>query len=114
AATDRLAPWPPAFAEPEAERPAAVRILVAVPQSAAYPKRRHRVSALDAARASPGVGGPKVPAAVLIATMPQEARAERARRGPRTPDRGAEVAQSSLRLSSHCAHRLADVRARHR
>src|SRR5262245_14382905 len=112
--TDRLAPWPPACAEPEAERPAAVRILVAVPPSAADPKHRHRVSALDAAGASSGVGGPKVPSAVLVATMLQKAWAERARRGTRPHDRGAEVAQSSLRLSSHCANRFADVWARHR
>src|SRR5262249_32706545 len=96
--TDRLAPWPPACAEPEAQRPAPVRIVVAVPQSAAYPKHRHRVSALDAAGASSGLGGRKVRSAVLIATMPREARAERARRGTRSHDRAAEVAQSSLRL----------------
>src|SRR5262249_36248620 len=114
AATDRLAAWPPACAEPEAGRPAAVRILLAVPQSAAYPSDRHCDSALEAACPSSGVGGPQVSSAVLIATLPQEARAERTRRGTRPHDRGAEVAQSSLRLPSHCADRLADVRARHR
>ena len=42
AATDRSAPWSPAGAEPDVERPAALRIRVALHQSRTNPKDRHR------------------------------------------------------------------------
>ena len=56
----------------------------------------------------------KVPAAVFIEAVPEQARAERARRGPHPGDHRSQGTQSSIRLSSDCAHHLADVRDRHR
>ena len=44
ATTDRPAPCSPAGAEPDAERPAAVRLRVALPQSRTNPNGRHRRS----------------------------------------------------------------------
>src|SRR5712692_10118055 len=78
AATDRLAPCSPAGAEPDAERPAAVRILVDIPQSRTYPKGCHRPPALDAPGVSSSLGPLQVPPAVFIDAAPQEARTDRA------------------------------------
>src|SRR5262249_20349900 len=81
AATDRHAPCSPTGAEPAAERPAAVRILVALSQSRTEPKGRRRFPPFDAPRVSPGVGPSQVPPSVLIEAVRQETRAERAGRG---------------------------------
>src|ERR1700693_5767598 len=66
AATDRFAPCSPAGAEPDAERPAALRIRVALPQSRTNPKGRHRRTPLDATGVSSGVGASQVPPTVLV------------------------------------------------
>ena len=114
AATDRPSPWPPAGAEPDAERPAALRIRVALPQPRTHPKGRHRPPPLDAPGVSSGPGASQIPPAVLVNAVPEEARTERAGRGTHPGHRRAQVAQSSVRLSTDCAHHLADVRDRHR
>src|SRR6185295_18290175 len=56
AAADRPAACAPARAEPDAERPAAVRIVVAFPQSGTYPKSRDRAPPLTF-----GGGCPRAP-----------------------------------------------------
>ena len=104
----------PAGAQPDAERPAALRIRVALPQSRTHPKGRHRPPPLDAPGVSSGLGASQVPPAVLVDAVPEEARTERAGRGTHPGHRRAQVAQSSVRLSTDCAHHLADVRDRHR
>src|SRR4029434_370914 len=113
-ATDRPAPCSPADAESFAERPAAMRILVALPRPRTYPKGCHRPPPLDAPGVSSGVGASQVPRSLLIAAAPQEALTERAGPDTHTDQSRAQVAQSSVRLSTDCAHHLADVRNRHR
>src|SRR5215472_2976539 len=81
AATDRPAPRSPAGAQPDAERPAALRIRVALPQSRTHPKDRHRCTSRDAPGVSSGVGASHVPPTVLIELVPKEARTEGAERG---------------------------------
>src|SRR5712691_9925196 len=81
AATDRPAPCSPAGAEPDVERPAALRIRVALPQSRTHPKGRHRRTPLDAPGVASGVGASQVPPTVLIEPVPQEARTEGAEQG---------------------------------
>ena len=114
AATDRSAPWSPAGAEPDGERPAALRIRVALHQSRTNPKGRHRRTPLDAPGVSSGVGASQVPPAVLVEPVLEEVRTERAERGTHPGHRRAQVAQSSVRLSTNCAHHLAHVRGRDR
>src|SRR6266849_8049119 len=101
-ATDRPAPCSPPGAEPDAERPAALRIRVALPQSRTHPKGRHRRTPLDAPGVASGVGASQVPPTVLIEPVPQEARTEGAERGTHPGHRRAQVAQSSVRLSADC------------
>src|SRR6185295_1919786 len=60
----RPASCSPARAESNAERPAALRILVALPQSRTHPKGRHRAPPFDASDVSSGVGTTQVPPAV--------------------------------------------------
>ena len=76
AATDRPAPCSPACAEPDAERPAALRIGVALPQSRANPKGRHRRAPFDASGVSSGVGASQVPPTVRVEPVPAAARTE--------------------------------------
>src|ERR1700680_4309425 len=76
AATDRPAPGSPPGAEPNAARPAALRIRVALPQSRTNPKGRHRRAPLDAPGVASGVGAAQVPPTVLIEPLPQAARTE--------------------------------------
>src|SRR4249920_3628363 len=76
AATDRLAPCSAAGAEPDAERPAALRIRVALPQSRTHPNGCHRRTPLDVPGVSSGVGASQVPPAVLVEPVPEEARTE--------------------------------------
>ena len=114
AATDRPAPCSPAGAEPDAERPAALRIRVALPQSRTHPKGRHRRTPLDASGVSSSVGASQVPPTVLVEPVPAAARTEGAERGTHPGHRRAQVAQSSVRLPTDCTHHLADVRGRHR
>src|SRR5262249_55340816 len=92
AATDRPAPCSQAGAESGAERPAALWIRVALPQSRAHPKGRHRRPPFDASGVSSGVGGSQVPPPVLIEPLPQEARTEWAERATRPGHRRAQVA----------------------
>ena len=66
AATACPAPCPPARAEPSAERPADLRIGVALPQSRTNPNGRHRRTPLDAPGVSSGVGTSQVPPALLV------------------------------------------------
>src|SRR6516165_6697651 len=110
AATDRAAARPPARAQPDAGRPAALRIRIALPQSRAHSKARHRGTPLDAPGVSCRVGAPQVPLPVLLAPVPQEARPEGAERGTYPSYRRAQVAQSAIRLSTDRAHHLAYVR----
>ena len=114
AATDRPAPCSPAGAESRAERPADLRLGVALPQSRKNPKGRHRRAPVDAPGVSSGVGASQVPSTLLVQPVPEEARAEGAERRTHPGHRRAQVAQSSVRLSADCAHHLADVRSRHR
>ena len=53
-------------AEPDAERPTALRIRVALPQSRTNPKGRHWRTPLDAPGVSSGVGASQVPPTVLV------------------------------------------------
>src|SRR6266852_5444691 len=78
AAIDRPAPCSPAGAEPGAERPADLRIGVALPQSRTNPEGRRRRTPLDAPGVSSGVGASQVPPTVLVEPEPEEARTERA------------------------------------
>src|SRR2546428_3592045 len=78
---DRPAPCSPAGAEPDAARPAALRIRVALPRSRTHPKDRHRRTPLDAPGVSSGVGASQVSPPVLIEPVPKEARTEGAERG---------------------------------
>src|SRR5258706_2708231 len=55
AATDCPAPCSPAGAHPDAERPVALWIRVALPQSRTHPKGRHCRTPLDAPRVSSGL-----------------------------------------------------------
>ena len=89
AATDRPAPGAPAGAEPDAERPAALRIRVALPQSRTNPQGRHRRTPLDAPGVSSGVGASQVPPTVLVE-----------RRARRSPDRRGRARHSSRPSSS--------------
>src|SRR5580693_6265356 len=66
ATTDRPAPCSQAGAEPDGERPAAVRILVDLPQRRTYPKDGPRPSALDAPCVSSSLGPSQVPPAVFV------------------------------------------------
>ena len=100
AATHRPAPCSPAGAEPRTERPADLRIGVALPQSRTNLKGRHRCTPLDAPGVSSGVGASQVPATVLVDPVPEEARTEAAERGTHPGHRRAQVAQSSVRLSA--------------
>src|SRR6267142_1012217 len=109
AAADRPAPCSPARAEPDAERPAAVWILVALPQSRTHPKSRHRPPPVDAPDVSSGVGTTQVPPPVLVDVGFEEAWPERAGPGAHPSDRRTQVAQSSVWLSTDCAHHLAHV-----
>src|SRR5262249_32101040 len=77
AATDRPAPCSPPGAQPDVERPAPLRIRVALSQSSPDSKARHRPAALDAAGVPSGVGAAQVPAAVLIEALPEKAWPER-------------------------------------
>src|SRR6516162_6190232 len=74
--------------------------------SPGHPKGRHRRTPFDAAGVSSGLGAVQVPPAVLIDTVPQEARPEGAGRGPHPGHRRPEVAQSPVRLSPDCADHL--------
>jgi hypothetical protein len=114
AATHRAASCSPAGAQPDTERPATLRIRVALPHPRTHPKGRHRLPPLDAAGVSSGLCASQIPPAVLVNAVPEEARTERARRDTHPGHRRAQVAQSSVRLSTDCAHHLADVRDRHR
>src|SRR6202049_1855454 len=73
AATDRPAPCSSAGAEPDAERPAALRIRVALPQCRTNPQARYRRTPLDAPGISSGVGASQVPPTVLGEPVPEEA-----------------------------------------
>src|SRR6185295_4111276 len=77
AAADRPATCAPACAEPDAERPAALRILVAFPHSGTPPKSRDRAPPFDAPDVSSSVGTTQVPPVVLVDVVPEEARPER-------------------------------------
>src|SRR5262245_27429055 len=85
------------------ERPAPVRIHVALSQSRPHSEARDRPSPVDVAGVSSSVGASQVPAAVHLEVPPEEARAERAGRGPDPSHRRTQVAESSLRLSADCA-----------
>jgi hypothetical protein len=50
----------------------------------------------------------------FLEAVPAQVRPEGTERGPHPRYRRAQVAQSAVRLSPNCAHRLAHVRARHR
>ena len=63
---------------------------------------------------SSGHGAWQIPSAVLVNAVPEEVRTERPGRSPDQGHRRAQVAQSSVRLSTDCAHRLAHIRDRHR
>src|SRR5262245_50676530 len=76
AAIDRPSPWSPAGPEPDAERPVALRIRVALPRSRTNPKGRHRRTPLDAPGDSSGVGASQVPPTILLRPVPEEARTE--------------------------------------
>ena len=114
AATDRASSWSPEDAEPLPERPADLRIGVALPQSRANPEGRHRLPALNAPGVSSSVGASQVPPTVLVEPVPKDARTEGAEGRTHPGHRRAQVAQSSVRLSADCAHHRAHVRGRHR
>jgi hypothetical protein len=103
AATNRPAPCSPPSAEPDAARPAALRIRVALPQSRTHPKGRHRRTQLDAPGVASGVGASHVPPTILIEPVPQEPRTEGAERGTHPGHRRVQVARSSVRLSTDWA-----------
>ena len=63
---------------------------------------------------SSGVGASQVPPTVLVEQVPEAARTEGAERGTYPGHRRAHVAYSSVRLSTDCAHHLANVRGQHR
>src|SRR5215831_15003231 len=107
AATDRPAPCSQAGAEFGAERPAALRIRVALPQARTPPKGRHRRPPFDASGVSSGVGGAQVPPTVLVEPLPKAARAEGTECVTHPGHRRAQVAQSAVRLSEDCPHHLA-------
>src|SRR5262245_39885192 len=94
----------PAGAQPDAERPAALRIQFAPAQSRTYPKACHRHTPFDALGVSCRVGTSHVPSTVLIEELPPEARPE----GPK-PDTHPRTTELSPRtfctrpreLSSH-------------
>src|ERR1700730_10368425 len=73
AATDRPAPCSPAGAEPGAERPADLRIGVALPRSRTNPQGRHRRTPLDA----PGVSEPTRPTVRAILSQRRAAHLRR-------------------------------------
>jgi len=100
--------------EPDAERPAALRILVALTPPRTHPNGRHRPPPVDAPDVSSGVGTTQVPPAVLVDVVPEEARPERAGPGTHPRHRRIQVAQSSVWLPTDCAHHRADIRNRHR
>src|SRR5712692_7493590 len=109
AATDRPAPCAPAGAEPHAAGPAPLRIRVALPQARTNPKGCDRGTPLDAPGVSSGAGASQVPPTVLLEPVPEDARTEGAERGPHPGHRRAQIAQSTVRLSTDCAHPLAHV-----
>src|SRR5262249_10691253 len=96
--TDGPAPWSPARAEPDVDRPAVVRMVVALPEFRTQPKGRRRVPAVNAPRVSSGVGALQVPAVVLLEAMPEEARTERAGRSRHPSHHRTQVAQPSVWL----------------
>ena len=76
------------------ERPAAVRILVDLPQSRTHPKGCDCPSALDASGISSSLGPSQIPSAVLIEAV-----------SPRSPDRKGRM-RRSFRPSSNSRHAI--------
>ena len=68
----------------------------------------------DAPGVASGVGASQIPPTVLVERVPEEARTEGAERGTYPRHRRAQVAESSVRLSTECAHHRANVRGHHR
>jgi hypothetical protein len=111
AATDRRSQ---AGAEPDVERPAAVRILVDLPQPRTHPKGCHRPPALDPPGVSSSPGPSQVPPAVFIDAPPQEARNAGAESSAHPGHRRTQVTRSPVRLPADRADHLPDVRGRQR
>src|SRR5262245_28257154 len=114
AATHRAATRSPAVAQPDADRPDPLRIRVALPQPRPHPKGRHRPPSLNTPGVSSGLGASQIPPAVLVNAPREGTRTERSGRGPHPGHRRAQVAQSSVRLSTYRVDHLADVWHRHR
>src|SRR5262249_811485 len=114
AATDRSAACSSSGAQPDAKRPAALRIRVALSHASPHSKARHRPASFDAASVTYGIGSSRVPDAVFLEVLSEEAWTKRARRGPYPSHRRTQITQSSVRLSTDCADHLAHVRNRHR